>query len=299
MSIQPNYNGQVQGSNASSFAAVVFEEIIPLENEINQDSTHIEINSLKIGKEYNDQQCKDTIREGKKQALGNWIQMGSSLGSATMDGISLGVTANANSGLNEDYAKESGQLKNLQTQQGFVQERLKTGNDIELTEEAKGQRNLVRQDPNVEGRIKEMKDGNFNNSTIKVDDDQYSRSLDETSINATDDDEVAAIKQQLDQQVADKHKAINTIQSQIQHNDTTCRTGFDLGKQALVNAPAQAGQALAAEEGANAKADEQRDQYGQQVQGSVQQSEQQLISKTQDAMTSVYQGLVQAGQAQV
>lgn len=296
MSVQP---AQVQGSNASSFAAVMFEDLIPLENKINENATHIQIDSLTIGNDFNEQQCKATIREGQKQALGNWIQMGASLGSATMDSISLGVTTNANSGLNEEYEKQAGQLKDLQTQQGYAQERLKAGPDINSTEEELPARNTARSDQNVENRIKEMKGGNFNNSAINVEADQYSRSFDETSINAAGDDEVATIKQQLDQQVADKHKAINTIQSQIQHNDTTYRTGFDLVKQGLVNAPSQAGQAVATEQAAQARAEGQRDQNAVQTQTALQGAEQQIGSQAQNAMTSAYQALVQAGQAQV
>ncbi|MBS0650221.1 MAG: hypothetical protein JSR93_03565 [Verrucomicrobia bacterium] len=294
MSIQP---AQVQGSNASSFAAVMFEDLIPLENQINENSTRISIKSLTIGTDYNKAQCEDIIEKGEKQALGNWAQMGASIGSATMDGISLGATAYANSDLNAQYDKANTELDNLKKQQGYAQERLKQPPDLELSEDQKNARTKVLEDENVKGRIKEMKGGNFNNSAIKVEADQYSRSLDETSINAAGDDEVATIKQQLDQQVSDKTQTLNKLQNQISQNDTKFRTGFDMAKQGLVNAPSQAVQAVSAKETAQKESEAQGAQYGGTVQSSVQQAEQQLGSKAQDAIISGFQALVQAGQA--
>lgn len=304
------------GSNMTSEAAGLFLTAA-LMQDLNVENGQI----LEQGTQFQSLQSKyqqeTTIEKYNKQALGSWLEMGSSLTSAAITGVTLGVDNLGPAGdLKNNLTTEQNQLDNLENMQKQAQEGLLKPKNFEMTETD------LQNSPAVDNRIKEMQAGQFgttsiskgelnslesqeyttylntrtdaNGNAIQLEDNSANLKsyLDEQSFEAMTTSENQAVKGKIDEQVANKYKEVETTSQKWQATRGNNKMFSEIGTQ-VVRAGFDAGKAIATEQTGKQEALLTCEQFNQQIAQTVQQNEMEQIKNNRSTMDGEFAALVQ------
>ncbi|MBS0652316.1 MAG: hypothetical protein JSR39_02190 [Verrucomicrobia bacterium] len=276
------------GSNVGAMAAAIFQ-IAATMTKLNNNNLEVSIDATDFQNDFNKEQRAATIEEGNKQALGSWLEMGSSLFSATVTLGTLGADNLGKAGELQDQLKEqSGQLGELQDFQGKVQDKMTMkSQEIEM-QQLDSNGNPIR-DPQVDNRIKEMESGKILTSDVA-----NGTSLNDEAINATGNNELTAIKGQTDDQIRNKHSEIEATNGELQRNNNRNRMISEIVNQAGKSG-FDAGKSVATEQAAHARSAGQAAQYEEKTMTESGQAALKAIETNQNTANSALSSLAQAG----
>jgi len=298
---EPSTPPATSGSNVGSMAVAIFE-IAATMTKLNNNNAEISIESTNFQNDFNEEQRSATIKEGNKQALGNWLEMGSSLFSATVSSVTLGADNLGEAGkLNDQLQEQNKQLGELEDFQGKVQDQMPRTREIELAEAGAS---APARNPQVDARIKEMQSGRISDSKIQLepqsldeqamDDKELKATYNNQAINGANTNELTTIKGQTENQIKNKHSEIEATNGKLQRKQSQNRMISEIVNQAGKSG-FDAGKAIATEQAAHERAAGQAAQFDQQIQATIEQNAQKATASNLDYTNSVLAALDKAG----
>jgi hypothetical protein len=294
---EPSTPPATSGSNVGSMAVAIFE-IAATMTKLNNNNAEISIESTNFQNDFNEEQRSATIKEGNKQALGNWLEMGSSLFSATVSSVTLGADNLGEAGkLNDQLQEQNKQLGELEDFQGKVQDQMPKTREFELAEEGAS---APARDPRTDDRIKEMQSGRITDPEMRKEEkmlmtpEEFKVSSNNNALAAAGTGELTDINNQTGNQIKNKYSDIEATNGKLQRKQSQNRMISDIVNQAGKSG-FDAGKAIATEQAAHAKAAEQAAQFDQQIQEKAEQNAQKATASNLDYTNSALAALDKAG----